>query len=355
MFCISVSYRKAPLAVRERFAFLPEEQEAFLERLYKKEKVSGAVVLSTCSRCEIYVSGSSDAFGRAVLALAEARRVKEQELRRYGLCCSGGAAVRHLFLVCAGLDSMVLGEDEILHQVREAYRMASECGSADGELNIVFQAAFRAAKRAKSQTALSTTPLSIGTLTANEIEHYLTSVKGIPKENGTVLVIGAAGKIGSIVAKDLLAKGIPVIGASRKERAGADISKDQARMRWIRFADRYQWLQQADAVVSATVSPQETITGQEYRRTVPEGGQKLLVDLAVPGDIDRTLQKESGITFLDIDFFRNAARANRSIRLTEKEKAEHIIEECTEETLNKLYLWEFKSRLNKLKKSGAQQ
>ena len=70
MFCISVSYRKAPLAVRERFAFLPEEQEAFLERLYKEEKVSGAVVLSTCSRCEIYVSGSSEAFGRAVLALA---------------------------------------------------------------------------------------------------------------------------------------------------------------------------------------------------------------------------------------------------------------------------------------------
>lgn len=345
MFCISVSYKKTPLAFREKLAFSPEEQNAFLRQLKQRELISGGVIVSTCNRSEIYMSGTGEQFEQVIRVFADAKQIEEDEIKRHGFFYGESHAAKHLFQVCAGLDSMVLGEDEILHQIKEAYLKAAENGYTDGELNILFQGAFHGAKQAKSKTAISTTPLSIGTLTANKIEQYLASEKHKDKEKGLALIIGATGKIGSIVAKDLLAKGISVIGTSRNHFGKAlVISPYQEQMKWIDFSERYRYMELADVIVSATVSPHYTVTKQAYCRAVQTEQPRMLVDLAVPGDIDRELQTISGITFLDIDFFKEASKENRNIRLGEMEKAEQILEECVEDTLKKLYLWKFKEK-----------
>lgn len=371
MFCISVSFKKTPLPIRQKFAFLPEEQKEFLSFL-RKRKITGGVVLSTCNRTELYVTGAKGALEELEDALASQKGMDKEIIKNYCLYYSGKKAVRHLFRVTCGLDSMVLGEDEILRQVKEAYQVSVSERFVDGELNIIFQGALRCAKRSKAATRLSTTPLSIGTLTANAIEEYLMGqakeeeTRFLPEERekevfsqkdtteGTrskaaVLVIGATGKIGSIVAKDLLAKGISVIGTQRKKHQGEEIFFSQKENIILEdFHNRYQCISCVDAIVSATTSPHYTLTKGEYEKQAA-GKKQLLIDLSVPYDIDREIGALENVTLFDIDYFSSLSRKNSHIRKGELEKAEEILQECLEEVLKNLYVREFQEGIKNRK------
>ena len=342
MFCISVSFKKSPLPIRQKFAFLPEEQRQFLSFLREQKAVSGGVVLSTCNRSEIYVTGGKEALEAVEKGLFVQKGIDRERIKTDCLYYSGKKAVRHLFQVICGLDSMVLGEDEILHQVREAYQTAVLENAADGEIHIVFQEAIHCARLSKTGTRLSATPVSIGTLTANAVEDYLKLSDGVKTgKNGTVLVIGATGKIGSIVAKDLIAKGISVIGTQRKKHRGEEIflaQKDKIILE--DFDRRYQCISRVDAIVSATSSPHYTLTRGEYEKQDSKK-KRLLVDLAVPYDIDRELKELQQVTLLDIDYFSDLSERNGNIRAKEAERAVGILGECVEETMKKLYIRDF--------------
>ena len=123
MYCISVSHKKAPVSVRERFAFSREEKAELLKKLGDCPEISGAVVLCTCNRSEFYVSGSKKAIACLQDAIAEFKQVCLEDLLQYLNIYSGDQAAAHIFKVCCGLDSMVLGEDEILGQVKDAYQL----------------------------------------------------------------------------------------------------------------------------------------------------------------------------------------------------------------------------------------
>lgn len=344
MFCISVSFRKAPVEIREKFAFGKEEQEHFLRELQKKDNISGGVVVSTCNRSEIYFTGEGNPTESAEYALAEWKHMEPGYIRKYCLYYTGSKAVRHLFKVTTGLDSMVLGEDEILHQVKEAYLMANNQGHTNSELNMVFQGAFHCARLSKSDTRLSTTPVSIGTLAANAIQDYFKACGSERFRPGRVLVIGATGKTGSIVAKDLIAKGISVVG-TRRSHSDPDSIFLHKNMEWVDFKNRYDLISEVDAVVSATASPHYTLTAGEYQKRVGGQSLQLLIDLAVPYDIDREIGKRDGISLVDMDYFQTCSKENSNIRLGEVEKAWQILDECVEETLKKLYLREFKEKM----------
>lgn len=343
MFCISVSFKKAPIEIREKFAFHREEQGHFLRSLYEKGRINGGVVVSTCNRSEIYVTGQGNPTESVERALSECKHVELGYIRKYFLYYTDQTAVRHLFRVVCGLDSMVLGEDEILHQVKEAYQLAKGQGLTNSELNMIFQGAFHCAKLSKSGTRLSNTPLSIGTLAANAIEEYLQTCKEESGKPHRVLVIGATGKIGSIVAKDLMAKDIGVLGTKRSHQNAPEIYVRE-HMEWVDFQDRYDYISQVDAVVSATTSPHYTLTVEEYQKRLGQDQKQLLIDLAVPYDVDKEIGKHKGISLLDIDYFKTCSKENSKIRLGELEKAGQILEDCVEETLKKLYLREFKEK-----------
>lgn len=350
MFCISVSFKKTPLSIREQFSFLEEEKKIFLSELTEKKIITGGVLVTTCNRSELYFTGESCRMEEIECLLSSLKKINRENIKKYCLYYQGKKAVRHLFRVACGLDSMVLGEDEILRQLKEAYIYAYNSGFTDSELNIIFQDALNCAKLSKSETKLSSTPVSIGTLTANAAEKYLKE-KDMDKKTGKqgkgVLVIGATGKIGSIVAKDLMAKGIKVFATSRKRQGTQELFfQNQDSIEWMDFDRRYDVVGEVSVIVSATTSPHYTLTKEEFLRHAKEERDYLLMDLAVPCDIDKELGKKSEISLLDIDYFQTLSKENNGIKMGEMEKAECILEECLEETLKKIYMRDFKEKMS---------
>ncbi len=342
MYCISISFKKTPLDIREKFAFQNKEQILFLSSLKNENIIKGGVLVSTCNRSELYFTESKNGFEQIEKSLSEAKNIPGEIIKKYCLYYEGKKAIKHLYRVACGLDSMVLGEDEILRQVKEAYLLAENEGLTDSELNIIFQGAFNCAKLSKSETELSNTPVSFGTLTARFTESFLLENRELPQG---VLVIGATGKIGSIVAKDLNDRGIRVIGTSRRKNPeNAFDCGRQEQIEWIPFTSRYEILKEVSVVISATTSPHYTLTGEAFNLSKSKHNY-LLIDLAVPFDIDKELANTAGIRLVDIDYFKTLSKENTDIKMDEAKKAAVIADECAEEVLKKLYIRSFQKKL----------
>lgn len=346
LFCISITHKQAPAEVRRAFAFDGEAQRAFLREGIRCG-ADGVVLVSTCNRVEVYVSGKEDMMNRTERLLAKNDQEQCRMLRRYCREYHGADAVRHLFHVCAGLDSMVIGEDEILGQIREAYKCAEEEQAADFYIHTVFQRAIECAKRVKTDTCLSKSSVSIATLAASEITHFC----GAP----TVLLIGLTGQMGGLIAKDLAGRqGIRIFATVRQHsQAGASGWKLSAgaaqnpdtNLYLIPYDDRYAYLEQADAVVSATKSPHYTLTYEACRQSMHTGKKRLFLDIAVPNDIDPDIGQLSGAVLKGIDYFQTLAQKNNEKKQAGVLAAENIIEEHLNETMKVLAFHDFLPKL----------
>ena len=307
MFCISINHKNAPADVREKFAFTTKGQRQFTERL--KAEVGGCVVLSTCNRMEIYFT---DKYEQVEKLLANDREVPVSLIRRYSMNYEGFQCVLHLCRVACGMDSMVLGEVEIIHQVKSAYLMAKELGACDGELNIAFQGALAAAKAVATESDATRLPISVGTLSAREAVSFTrnTSV-------GRVLVVGATGRIGSIVVKDIadLAPDIEITGTSRSHHSADEVFGRHQQIRIEDYSRRYELAAWADVIISATASPHYTFVRDELAEAVKmHHKRRLFLDLAMPKDIDPSVSEVDGCVLRDIDYIRTLSRENNESR-----------------------------------------
>ena len=331
MFCISINHKNTPADVRESFAFSTKGQRQFTERL--KAAVGGCVVLSTCNRMEIYFTDKCEPCGSAItgkmssgeasggrgglleqveMLLANDRDVPVSLIRRYSMNYEGFQCMLHLCRVACGMDSMVLGEVEIIHQVKSAYLVAKEIGACDGELNIAFQGALAAAKAVATESDTTRLPVSVGTLSAREAVSFIrnTSV-------GRVLVVGATGKIGSIVVKDIadLAPDIEITGTSRSHHSADSIFDRHQQIRIEDYSRRYELAAWADVIISATASPHYTFVRDELAEAVKmQPKRRLLLDLAMPKDIDPAVSDVDGCVLRDIDYIRTLSRENNESR-----------------------------------------
>ncbi len=347
MYCMSVSHKKAPVSIRERFSFSQEEKAEFMERLTAQEAVTGVVVLCTCNRSEIYVSGTKNAIGVLQREVAAFKQVRLEELLKYLNIYSGENAIGHLFKVACGFDSMVLGEDEILGQVRDAYQLSRERGGADYELNVLFQKAMACAKRIKTDTNLSRTPLSVATLVANEVFRF-------EKEGGekNVMVIGMTGKMGTTITKNILSKpGIRVTGTVRSHKADMTVEARGERVEIIHYRDRYEYMDQMDIVISATSGPHYTVTYEELSGKLSEKKKRLFMDVAVPVDVDPEVGTVEGLTLYDIDYFETLSRNNTEIKLKELDRAKAIMEEELDEAVKEMVFHPYVRRMEELKEA----
>lgn len=332
MFCISINHKNAPADVREKFAFTTKGQRQFAEHL--KAVVGGCVVLSTCNRMEIYFTyknesceyerteemrgrelyGTRDGLLEQVeMLLAKDRDVSVSLVRKYSMNYDGFQCTLHLCRVTCGMDSMVLGEVEIIHQVKMAYLMAKELGACDGELNIAFQGALAAAKVMASESDTTRLPVSVGTLSAREAVSFIRN-GGV----GRVLVVGATGKIGSIVVKDIadLAPGIEIIGTSRSHHSADEIFGRHQQIRIEDYSRRYELAAWADVVISATASPHYTFVSDELANSLKSQPKKrLFLDLAMPKDMDPDIADIDGCTLQDIDYIRMLSRENNESKV----------------------------------------
>jgi glutamyl-tRNA reductase len=280
LLAVGVSHHHAPLEVRERL-YLQDGQAAELAA-----ELGDAVVLSTCNRTEVYLGGG------------DPERVREELERRSGLELGGvlarwddGEAVSHLFRVAAGLDSLVPGESQILGQVREAYDSARRAGATSALLNRLFEEALHAGKRVRTEAKLHELPDSVA---ASAVELGARELGGV--EGRRALLFGA-GRMSELAARDLRARGAEVVVSSRTLESAQDLA-DRVGGRAAAFDAVAVELPEADLVISATRCPYPILHAEAVR---PREKPLVLVDVAVPRDLDPAIARLEGCTLFDID------------------------------------------------------
>lgn len=338
MFVVSVNHKTASTEFRQSFAFDEDKTKLFFRRL-NEAGIEECVYVNTCNRCEVYGVGN---VSKLLPVWAELAGASVEELKENVLFFDGNGAVNHLFHVAAGFESMVLGEDEILRQIKNAYFYSMEEGFTGFELNTIFQSAIACAKRIKTETKLSKSSVSVASLAATKIHNFA-------HDNKKVMIIGATGDTGNKVLKNLLSYGDCEIYVTKHIH-----QLNAANVITIPYEDRYKYINDMDVVVSATKSPHYTITYGKLVDNNWEERDRMFIDLAVPKDIDEDILKLGKIKLITIDDFEAIAKENNSIKLQEKESGEVIIEEEINDLLKDLIFHNNREKLKALKTSAPE-
>lgn len=268
--------------------------------------LGGCVLVSTCNRTELYFLCHRQ---QAEQHLAE---TAGQAPKGFDFL-TGQDATEHLFRLAAGLESMLIGEDEILGQLKHSYELARQMGLTQG-LDTVFQAAIACGKRVRSETKISSLACSVATLAANQVFHF-----GSPEK--TVLLIGASGQIGSAVYKNLQChKGLTLLVTSR--------SHGREEQRTLPYENRYQCLDGADVILCCTASPHTILTVQGVKEHLHTQKERLFLDLSVPPDIDPEVENLPHCHRVGIDDLRTAAEENNRQKQQEIQEAEKLTQLC---------------------------
>lgn len=325
LLAIGASHKTATLALRERLA-LPEGRAAsLLVELVRSGEVHEAVALSTCNRTEIYlVAGDAvEAESLALSALARQAGIRPTELLGNLYSLRGTEAVRHLFGVVAGLDSMIVGEAEIQGQVKRAYELSLVEGTTGPITNRLFRDALAAGKRARTETGIGRSRVSVSSVAVELAEQTLGDL-----EKRSVLVIGA-GENGELTAKALKDRGANTIFVANRRYDRAIGLAQRFGGEAVRFDDLPELLTRTDIVVSSTASPHQIVGREELALVAEErdGRPLLLIDIAVPRDIDPAVRGLPGITLFDMDDLQQTAARNLSGREAEASKARTLIEQ----------------------------
>ena len=323
---IGISHHNTPLAVRELFAFPAEKQQELMKEMIARDIAEECVIISTCNRTEVYIytacpGGNFTELQDLVLEFAGAQDV--ENIGDYIRFYNGSKAVRHLFHVASGLESMVMGEDQILGQVKRAHDQARETGTCGVYLNTLFRYAVTAAKKVKTETDLSRTSVSTATMAIKAAEQGLGTLYG-----KKVMIIGASGKIGSTVLKNLQCiDGAEVYITSRNMGQAGEDHHHKITYRVMEYEKRYELVNEMDAIISATSSPHYTLTYSKMAEKLVTEKPRVLVDLAVPIDIEAKVEKLPGIMRYDIDDFQELARTNNEKKQHEVVAADQILDE----------------------------
>ena len=316
-----MSHRSAPVEVRERVAFPPCAGRKFLRRLKNEGVVAEAVVLSTCNRTEVYaVVEDEGARGRLLDLLAQDRGVERASLERDTYWLTDAAAVRHLYRVASSLDSMVVGEGQILGQVREAYRAATEEQCAGQILNRLFHTSLRVGKQVRSETGIGDSSLSVPRVAVKLAEEVFGSLTG-----RRALVLGA-GDMSELVVKHLKDRGVADLLIANRTPERARLLAQRVEGRAVAFDALADELPRVDVVVSSTGSGEwvvesGTVAGALALRSEP----LFFIDIAVPRDVDPVVQTLPSVYLYDIDDLQAVVERNAEGRQEAAEEGEAMI------------------------------
>ena len=322
---IGVSHKTAQVEVRERLALTQWQVESFLNDLVAEDSIDEVAAISTCNRTELYIvtRDAVAAESAALTSLARRAEIRPTELTPiiYALRNCDGA--RHLFRVSSGLESMVLGEAEVLGQVRTALDSATDAGTTGPMLNRLFHSALRTGKRVRTETAIGQLSMSVSTVAASLARELIGDLEG-----RRVVVLGA-GETAELAAKALSAHGADTVFLANRRRDRALALAQKFDGQAIVLDDLPEQLRKADVVIGATSSPHPIVTATELEQVNAErnGRPLLLIDLAVPRDIEAACGDLDFVTLRDIDDLQAVVANNRSIRAAEAGLAEDIVED----------------------------
>ena len=339
---IGIDHNMAPVDIRALFAFTKKHAGEAMEKIKEKKGIYGCVILSTCNRLEIWASVDEKQEVSLYDCLCQIRGIQDDSYREYFVKREDKEAVEHLFYLTSGLKSQIIGEDQILTQVKDALNLAREHFAADGVLEVLFRMAVTAGKRIKTEVAFSHGNPSV----IHQAIGFLAE-KGYSLKDKVCMVIGN-GEMGKVAAQALREAGADVTVTIRQYRSG--VVNIPLGCKRINYGDRMEYVPQCDLIVSATASPNYTLT-KEGLQAVDLDHELILVDLAVPRDIDPEVQKLMYIRFYDIDYFKVDV-------LSEKMKAgireaESILKEQMEEFDNWYRCLDVIPRIGKIKEEVA--
>jgi glutamyl-tRNA reductase len=320
---VGLSHETAPLAIREAFAFPKERLAEALARLRSETPLGEAMILSTCNRVEIYGRASEPCADAIAAFLAQYHERPPEEIAPHLYRLQGDEAVRHAFRVAASLDSMVLGEPQILGQVKEAYEAAEKAGSLGSVLNALRNRSLAAAKRARSETAIGRNAVSVSHVAVELARKIFGGLR-----ERSVLLVGA-GKMSELAARQMVRDGAraSVLGGRTFEKAeqlAAALGGRAAPFEALR-----QELGRTDIVISGTGAPGIVIRREDVEAAQParRGRPLFLIDIAVPRDVDPDVGRLAGVFLYDIDDIKSVAEANLRERKKEAAAAEAILDE----------------------------
>jgi glutamyl-tRNA reductase len=319
-----MNHASAPLEVREKATFPPDDLDGAVRRLLRTGPVTEGLILSTCNRTELLVTAPvAGEAGEALRRfLTGERRVTGEELERHCYLHAEGNAVRHVFRVASSLDSMIVGEAQILGQVKEAYAAAARAGALGTVLNALMQRSFSVAKKVRSDTGLARYPVSIAHAAVSLARDIFADLG-----DNAVLILGA-GKMARLAALHLVAGGVrSVIVANRSYQRAAELARDLGG-RAAPFDRLFEEMQGVDIVIASTAAPHFVITHDEALRLsrARRGRPLFLVDIAVPRDVDPRVNEIPNVYLYDLDDLRRVVDAHRNERRHEAERAEAIVE-----------------------------
>jgi glutamyl-tRNA reductase len=321
---LGLSHKTAPVEIREKISFPASEQAGHLDRLLMYPSIAEAAILSTCNRTELYAVVEDPELGQTDLTafLAEFGGIKIQDLEQHLYCSTLDKAIHHLFRVVSSLDSMVLGEAQIQGQIKEAYACALEAESTGVILNKLFAAALSVGKRARSETAIGESAVSISSVAVELAMNVFEDLKG-----RTVLIIGA-GDMSELTAQALQDNGVTSIVVANRTYERAEEFARKFSGRAARFDDFPAEMRNSDIVISSTGAAGFVLTKQTMAEVMK--GRKnrpiFLVDIAVPRDIAPDVDSLNGVFLYNIDDLQAVIASNLADREREAEKVEAIIE-----------------------------
>lgn len=322
---LGVNHRRAPVEIRERLALPEDAMEDALRRLIGIPRIEEGAIISTCNRVEVLATSTDGdaAIEDLVDFLASTERVNRAELTSHLSVFRGREAVRHVFRLASSLDSMVVGEPQILGQLKDAYTNAALAGTARTILHRCFHKSFNVAKRVRTETGVASRAVSVSSaaveLTGKIFDHL---------EDKTAMLIGA-GNMGELAARHLLARGIhSIIVTNRTYERAAELATE-FRGTSVPFSEIETYLPMADVIIGSTAAEGYVLTPLMIQAALQRRKYRsmFLVDMSVPRNFDPAINEIENVYLYDVDDLSAVAEINRDERGREAGKAEAIVDE----------------------------
>jgi glutamyl-tRNA reductase len=325
LYLLGLNHRSAPIEVRERLYFPREELVRHLPELVATSDVTEAMIVSTCNRTEVITSARRpEEAASAIRRFIEKRRPAESELLdQHAYRAAEMEVARHVFRVASSLDSMVLGEAQILGQVKSAYAAAQEAGTIGPALSGLMQRAFTCAKRVRTDTKIAKNPVSIAYAAADLAEKIFGALEGHP-----IMILGA-GEMGTLTARHLIRKGVDLVLVSNRTYQDAVDLARELDGEAIGFDQFLECMARADVVIASTAAPHYILKADQAQGIMKARRRRplFIVDLAVPRNVDPALNDVDNIFLYNVDDLQAVADAGMAERQREAARAEELIEE----------------------------
>jgi glutamyl-tRNA reductase len=325
-----LNHRTAPVSVRELLAFAPAELQKALAILRNRPGVVEGMILSTCNRVEVAIAADDTLEPRACIEsfLCETKSLERHALQQYLYGYEGREAIRHLFRVAASLDSMVVGEPQILGQLKSAYSMAKHEGAVNGLLDTVITRAFSVAKRVRNETDIGVSAVSISYAAVELAREIFGSLK-----NQRVMLIGA-GKMSELAARHLLRSGVQEILVTNRTEARARSVANLVRGTIVPYEQFRSRLRDVDIVITSSGAPDYLLYKDEMKKIIEARRNRpmFLIDIAVPRNIEPIVNELDNIFLYDIDDLQRVVDENLKGRMDQASEAAKIVDEEVDRT-----------------------